>query len=149
MNKLFSFFTKGESHQIIRIAAKVLRVIYIILAFVAAVYILILGSGALTGFFNIGEFVLGLLFGAFLFVIIMLIGMFVEAMLIGFANIIENQFEELVLKNKAEEQPLNFGIGKKDNANFEKIKKLSELKEAGAISEEEFDAKKKEYMEKI
>lgn len=149
MNKFFTFYKKGDSHQILRIAAKVFRVLYIVSAIVTSIYVVLMGSGVAEGLFDVGYFVLSLLFASFSFVVIMLMGMLIEAVWIGFANIVENQFEELVLKNKAEEQEVNFGLGKKDNVSFEKIKKLNELKKSGAISEEEFEEKKKELMENI
>lgn len=145
MNKLFSFLTKNEAHGFIRIAAKVFRVLYIASSFATALYFIIFGVS--TGEF--GPFFLFFISGIAAFCIMMFMGIFIEAMLIGFANIVENQFEELILKNKAEDAKENFYLNKKQKAGFEKLEKFNELRKTGAITDEEYEAKKKEYLDSI
>lgn len=58
----------------------------------------------------------------------MFMGMFTENIIIGFANIVEDQFEELVLKNKDDEGNGVFSLTKKQKANFEKLERLNDLK---------------------
>ena len=142
MNKLFSFLTKNEAHRFIRLSAKIFRVFYIVSSFATAIYLIVMGVQS--GFF--ASFLLMFISGLISFCVFMFIGMFVEAMLIGFANIAENHFEELVLKNKSEDIKENFYLNKKQKANFEKLDKFNELRKCGAITQEEYEAKKKEFL---
>jgi len=145
MDKLFSFLGKNESHHFLRIAAKVIRVFYIVLGFSSVVYLII--SGVTSGSFL--TFLLSFVISIVSFCVIMFIGMVIEALLIGFSNIVENQFEELVLKNKEEETKEVFSLTKKQKANYEKLQKLNELKKSGAITDEEYDVKKKEFLDRV
>lgn len=88
MNRLFAFFSKNESHHFLRIAAKVIRVFYIVVSFCLAVYLII--TGVLIG--NFITFLAYLLGGLVAFCVSMFMGMLVEAFIVGFSNIVENQF---------------------------------------------------------
>lgn len=145
MNKLFSFITKNESHIILRIAAKVFRVFHIVLAFALAFYFILYGIK----FGDFGVFLLYLFLGIFAFCFSMFIGIFIETLILGLANIVENQYEELVLKNKAENKKEEFYLKKKQKASFEMLEKLNDLRMKEAITEEEYEAKKKEFLEKM
>ncbi|MCK9471854.1 MAG: SHOCT domain-containing protein [Bacilli bacterium] len=144
MNKLFSFLTKNESHHILRFCAKVFRVIYIVLSIGTAIYCIITGTN-----FEFGVFIAYLILGILSFAMLMFIGIFIEALILGFSNVVENHFEELVLKNKTEDKKENFYLNKKQKAGFESLEKFNELRKSGAITEEEFEAKKKEYLDKM
>lgn len=145
MNRLFSFLTKNEAHGFIRLAAKVFKVIHIVMGIAAAIYFIIMGINS--GFF--ATFFIMFIAGLVALCVSMFMGIFIEAMLIGFANIVENQFEELILKNKADEVKESFYLNKKQKAGFEKLEKFNELRKSGAITDEEYEAKKKEYLDNI
>jgi len=145
MNRIFSFIAKNESHHFLRLAAKVCRIAYIVIGFGTAVYLILLGVVSSSFLIFIGFLAASLVS----FCVTMFIGFVVEALLMGFSNIVENQYEELVLKNIAEETKEVFSLNKKQKANFEKLQKFNELKKTGAITDEEYEAKKKDLLDNL
>lgn len=100
MKKLFSFLSIKEVPKIIRILAKVERVIYIVFAIINFLVFFF----ATVSYISEGESAAGLFY--FLVctagtLLILLIGIIVEAMLTGFGIIVKNNYEELKVKNIA------------------------------------------------
>ncbi len=145
MHRLFTFLKKHEGHSVLRFSAKVVRIIFIFLAFAMAIYSIIVG--AVIG--EVGVILLSILLSVVVFFVMLFLGIFVEAILISFSNIAENNFEELVKKGKGEDPQEVNPLSRKQNANFKILAKLNELKASGAITAEEYEQKKKELLEKV
>lgn len=142
MKKLFTFITKGESHHLLRKISKIFKIFYIVLASFTALGFIISGFNS---DFDESIFFIILLAGAAFFVILF-IGLVVETLLIVFSNIGENHYEELVLKKKVNEYD---ELSPKNKQIYDTIRNLSELRNTGAITEEDYEQKKKEFLDKL
>lgn len=141
MKKLFTFNKRKDSHLHLRFISKVFKVFYIVIASVSALtFFIYLGQLAED---NAGAIIVAIIFAAILFFITLFVGFIIETLLLGFSNIVENNYEELTLKNKGEED------SNSNNSIYEKIKLLSELKNLGIINEEEYDFKKNELLKSV
>ena len=144
MKMLFTSITIKDSYTIIRKTARVLRIVYIVIAGLTALFGLI-GTINLIGYIP-GQALLFLIGSLAFSFLILLIGLVIEALLIGFSIIVRNNYEELVLKNKVDDDNQTYGKG---NPYLEKLQGLNELKNMDLISEEEYNEKKKDILTKL
>lgn len=144
MKKLFTLLSVQEAPKVIRIAAKIVRIIYIILAFLS-LFISFIG----TIFFIAEEEprlgLLYLLMGIIGFLITLLTAILTEALLIGFAVIVRNNYEELRIKNI----DMDNEDSNSSNSDIQKLHMAKKLKDDGFISEEEYEGIKHNILEKF
>jgi len=145
MKKLFTFINKKDSSTIITIASKVYKATYIILACLSAVSALVFGIMQSIDF-GIGPLLIMILMGGASFFLILLIGIFIESLILGFGIIVKNNYEELVLKSKVEDSS---ELDEEYIQACKKLEHLNELKKNGVISEEEFNEIKEELLKKF
>ena len=145
MKKLFTFISAKETYMILRKVARVFRVIYIVLACLT-VFIGLLAS---INYYHYDAFgaIMYLILSIVSAALILLIGLLVEALLIGFSIIVRNNYEELLLKDKSlEDEELRIG---KINPHFEKLQTINELKDKNLITEAEYNEKRNEILKNI
>jgi hypothetical protein len=101
---------------------------------------------------NTTEAILAIFIGAIGFFLLLFLGWVAEVLFLGFSNVVENNYKELVLKNKDGDGESDQDDEKntdQDDDPFTRLQKLSELRKAGIITEEEFEQKKTETLKGI
>src|SRR5690554_2189489 len=135
MKRLFTLLSLKDSNIILEKTAKIVRIIYIVFACLSAFFGLIASLQVISG----GVGLLYIILSAAIFFIILIIGLVIEALMLGFSIIVRNNYEELRLKNvldKDGEETYN-----KTSPHIEKLHKINELKKNGLLSETEYDKK--------
>lgn len=144
MKRLFSFNAKQECSTLLVVISKVVKVIYIVLACVAALIMLIGGIQVIQ--YSSLNFLLALVLGAAAFFLLLFMGFVLEILFLSFSIVTRKSYEDLLERGKIDDLPLSAG---KKNAIGEKLHALNELKNNGIISEEEFNEKKKEWLQEL
>lgn len=144
MKVLFKISKRSEAHKGLRTAAKIAKIIHIILACIFTILFLIEIIVMADYGVDVGVLLLYLLCAVAGFFLILFIGWVIELMLLGFSNIAENQYDELVVKNKVEKVEIQ-ETNKTDTV-YNRLQQLYNLKNAGIITEEEYEEKKKETL---
>jgi len=143
MKRLFTLLSLKDSNIILEKTAKIVRIIYIVFACLSAFFGLIASLQVISG----GVGLLYIILSAAIFFIILIIGLVIEALMLGFSIIVRNNYEELRLKNvldKDGEETYN-----KTSPHIEKLHKINELKKNGLLSETEYDKKWQEIISKL
>jgi len=146
MKRLFVFNSKSECPSLLVVASKVCKIIFIVFASLSALISLIAGIQSSSNLGNGGYFLFYLIIGAASFFLLLFQGFLLEILLLSFSIITKNHYEELSDKGKIDD----FTLKKQNNNNsmlIDKMNQLNELKNLGILTEEEYNAKKKEILE--
>ena len=142
MKNLFNINKRKDAHKNLIVVAKIVKIIHIVFACVYALISLIymIANGEYYG----DVIIVALILTVVGFFLILFIGWIAELLLLGFSSIVDNQYDELTIKNKAEVAEREIP---KNNDVYARLQQLHELKKAGIITEEEYEQKKKDTLQ--
>lgn len=151
MKNLFVFSPRKDAHLHLRTIAKVWKVLTFVFASLFTLISIIVAIANIGAFGTSDEeVVLVLLLSAPGFFLMLFFGWVIEVLLLGFSSIVENNYKELILKNKDGngngEAEDNEKPSDSDDDPYQRLQKLAELRKSGIITEEEFEQKKTETL---